>query len=132
MSEAARNAEMVRRGYAAFNAGDLKTLGEIFQDNAVWHTPGKSSIGGDRKGKDAIFAHFGRYGADTRGTFKANLLHVLTDESGHAVGIHQNTGERNGKRLNVYCCIVFDIKDGKVSDGREVFYDLHAWDEFWS
>ena len=97
MTEAEKNAETLRRGYAAFNAGDMKTLTEIFHENAVWHTPGRTSMGGDRKGRDAIFAHFGRYGGDTGGTFKANLLHVLADDSGHAVGIHRNTAERERK-----------------------------------
>ena len=35
-------------------------------------------------------------------------------------------------RLDVDCCIVFEIKDGRFIDGREYFFDLHAWDEFWS
>jgi ketosteroid isomerase-like protein len=39
---------------------------------------------------------------------------------------------RNGKKLDLDCCIVFDVKDGLVISGREFFFDLHAWDEFWS
>jgi ketosteroid isomerase-like protein len=34
--------------------------------------------------------------------------------------------------LDVDCCIVFELKNGKVTSGREHFYDLHAWEEFWS
>ena len=48
------------------------------------------------------------------------------------VAIHHNSGVRDGKRLDVDCCLVFKIKDGRVIDGREHFYDLYAWDEFWS
>ena len=132
MSVAETNAGLIRKGYAAFNAGDMKTLDQIFQDNATWHTPGRSSLGGDHKGKEAVFAQFGRYGSGTNGTFKANMMHVFTDEAGNAVSVHRNTGERNGKHLDVLCCIVFSIKDGKVQEGREVFYDLHAWDGFWA
>jgi hypothetical protein len=29
-------------------------------------------------------------------------------------------------------CILFQLKDGRVTDGREHFHDLYAWDEFWS
>jgi hypothetical protein len=39
---------------------------------------------------------------------------VMESEDGRAVGVHRNTGERNGKRLDVLCCIVFDIRNGKV------------------
>ena len=34
----------VRRGYEAFNTGDMKTLTELFDENASWHTPGRSSL----------------------------------------------------------------------------------------
>ncbi len=126
------NAEAVRRGYAAFNAADMETLTELFDESASWHTPGRSSIAGDHEGRDATFAQFGRYGGETAGTFKADLQDVLKAEDGRVVGVHHNTAERNGKHLDVDCCLVFEFKEGKVVAGREYFYDLHAWDEFWS
>lgn len=132
MSTADENADVVRRGYAAFNASDIKTLTEIFDENASWHTPGRSPIAGDNRGRDAVFAQFGRYAGDTEGTFKATLQDVFKGDEGRVVGIHHNSGERNGKRLDVGCCIAFEIKNGKIVSGREHFYDLYAWDEFWS
>ena len=132
MSEGGKNAETVRRGYAAFNAADMKTLTDLFDEHATWQTPGRSPIAGDHKGREAIFAQFGRYGGDTGGTFKAKLLDVLTNPAGLVVGIQHNSAERNGKRLEVGCCIVFEFKDGRVIDAREHYYDLHAWDDFWS
>ena len=36
-----------------------------------------------------------------------------------------------GRKLDVNCCIVFEVKDGRIVDGREQFFDLHAWVEFW-
>lgn len=126
------NAEIVRRGYRAFNEADINTLMELFDENASWHTPGQGSIAGDRIGRDAVFAQFGRYGGETEGTFKAELKYVLTDDEGRVVGIHHNSGMRNGKKLDVDCCIVFELKNGRVVSGREHIYDLHAWEEFWS
>jgi len=57
--------------------------------------------------------------------------------SGRDAGVHsdstlRSTANRNGKHLDVANCIVFELKDGKVTDGREHFEDLYAWDEFWS
>ena len=126
------NAAIVRRGYEAFNAGDMDTLTELFEENASWHTPGRSSIAGDQEGRDACFAQFGRFGSGTDGTFRAELRAVLADDDGRVVGVHHNTAERNGKRLDVDCCLLFQLEDGKVTSGREHFYDLNAWDEFWS
>ena len=48
------------------------------------------------------------------------------------VGLHHNTATRNGKQLGVSCCLVFELKDGRVTDGREHVYDLHDWEEFWA
>ena len=42
-----RNAEIIRRGYRAFNTADMKTLTELFDENASWHTPGRSILAGD-------------------------------------------------------------------------------------
>ena len=79
MSRADENADVVRRGYAAFNSADMKTLTEIFDESASWHTPGRSPIAGDNRGRDAVFGQFGRYVGETGGTFKATLQHVLQD-----------------------------------------------------
>jgi uncharacterized protein len=126
------NAAIVRRGYHAFNTGDMKLLAELFDENASWHTPGRTSIAGVRKGRDAILAHLGRYGAETAGNFRAELQTVLADGDGRVVGVHRNVGQRNGRHLDVLCCIVFKVENGRVTSGREHFFDLYAWDAFWS
>ena len=129
---AAENAELVRRGYAAFNTADMATLTELFDESASWHTPGRGPLAGDHEGREATFAQFGQYGGQTAGTFQATLEDVLATDDGRVVGVHHNTAERNGKHLDVRACVVFELKDGRVIDGREHFFDLYAWDEFWS
>jgi len=129
---ASDNAELVRRGYAAFNAADIEALTEIIDENASWHTPGRSPIAGTYQGRDAVFAQFGRYGGDTGGTFKAELKEVFTSDDGRVIGLHHNSAERDGKRLDTDCCIVFEIANGRLISGRECFFDLANWDEFWS
>ena len=57
---------------------------------------------------------------------------MTADDAGRVVGIQRSSGDRNGKHLDVNNCIVFQLKDGRVTDGREHFEDLYAWDEFWS
>jgi len=128
----AANADVVRRGYAAFNTADIDALTELVDENASWHTPGRSPIAGDYRGRDAVFGQFGRYGGDTDGTFRAELEQVFTSDDGRVIGLHRNTGVRNGKRLDTGCCIAFEVEDGRITSGREHFFDLGNWDEFWS
>jgi hypothetical protein len=127
-----KNVETVRRGYQAFNAADLKTLAGLFHEDASWHVPGRSTISGDYKGRDAVFAFFGRLGQETGGTLQARLLHLLADEDGRVAAVQHDTAQRGGKRLIVDSCIVFEFKNGLVISGTEYIRDLHAFEEFWS
>jgi ketosteroid isomerase-like protein len=126
------NAAIMRRAYAAFNSADLDTLIELFDEGAVWHLPGRSRFADDYHGRDATLAYFGQLGQETGGTFQAELQHVLADDEDRVIGIQRSRGERDGKRLDVGNCIVFQLKNGRITDGREHFHDLYAWDEFWS
>ena len=123
---------IVRRGYDAFNRGDLATLAELFGDHVSWHTPGVSPLAGDVVGREAVLARLGRYVAGTGGTFRSELKRLLTEEDGRVIGIHHDVAERDGKRLDVYCCTVFELENGRIVGGRDHVYDLQAWDEFWS
>jgi ketosteroid isomerase-like protein len=129
---AEENAAVIRRGYEAFNSGDMDTLTEIFDESAVWHVPGRSSLAGDHQGRDAAFAYFGRLGQETGGTFQAGLQHLFADDEDCVVGVQTNSAERDGKRLSVDACLVFQLKDGRVTEAWEHHRDLYAWDEFWS
>jgi uncharacterized protein len=126
------NVEIMRRAYEAFNAADIDTLTELFDESVVWHLPGRSSMADDYQGRDATLAYFGQIGEKTGGTFQAELQQLFAGDDGRVIGLQRSTGERDGKRLDVSNCIVFELKDGKVVDGREHFNDLYAWDEFWS
>jgi ketosteroid isomerase-like protein len=129
---AEQNVAIMRRAYDAFNTGDVDTLVEIFDEGADWHLPGRSSMAGDYAGRDATLAYFGQIAEETGGTFRAELKHMTADGDNRVVGIQRSTADRNGKHLDVSNCIVFEMKDGHMTDGREHFEDLYAWDEFWS
>jgi len=128
---AAENAELVRRGYEAFNAGDLETLGELFAEDAVWHAAGSGPLSGTKQGRDAVMAYFGELGARSQGSFQATVQDVVGGES-HTVGIQQTTAESNGKTLDMATVIVFVLRDGQVVEGREFLEDPARSDEFWA
>jgi ketosteroid isomerase-like protein len=129
---AEENVAIMQRAYDAFNRADLDTLVEIFDENMVWHLPGRSSMAKDYESRDATLAYFGQLGEQTDGTFRASLERLVGDDEDRVVGIQNSTADRNGKHLDVHNCIEFTLKDGRVVDGREHFEDLYAWDEFWS
>ena len=54
------NVTTMQRAYEAFNTGDIDTLNELFDESAVWHLPGRSSMAGDYQGSGATLAYFGQ------------------------------------------------------------------------
>jgi len=132
MNTTINNADVVRRGYQAFNEADIATLDRLFADNSTWTTPGESTVAGTARGKQAVFTQFGRYGGETAGTFQAQLHTVFEADDGRVVGLHRNVGKRDGNALDTMCCIMFEVSDGQIQSGTEYFFDLHNWDKFWS
>src|SRR3984957_13971653 len=123
------NAELVRRGYAAFSSGDMATLAELFDETAVWHVPGDSPLSGPKEGRDAILAFFGETMSTSGGTFRVNLDDVVGGEK-HTVALHHSHAERNGKVLDQNAVNVFRILDGQVIEVREYSENGGAADEF--
>lgn len=70
------NEDLVRRGFAAFGAGDIATLGELFADDIVWHVGGRSPISGDYKGKDEVFGFFAQLAERAGGTLHVDVHDV--------------------------------------------------------
>jgi ketosteroid isomerase-like protein len=128
---AAENAELVRRGYEAFNAGNLAALGELFAEDAVWYAAGSGPLSGKKQGREAVLAYFGELGARSQGSFQATVQDIVGGEN-HTVGIQQSHAENNGKTLDVATAIAFVLRDGKVVEGREFFEDTARADEFWA
>jgi len=125
-------ADVVRRAYHAFNTADLDLFSTLSSDDFTWETPGSSPRAGLRKGRDEVYGQYGAYLGETDGSFKAELHYVASNGNGEVVGVHRNTGTRNGKTLDTMCCIVFAVEGGKIVSGKEHFFDLYNWDRFWS
>jgi ketosteroid isomerase-like protein len=125
------NADVVRRGYEAFIAGDMGTLGSLFADDAVWHVGGSGGLAGDKQGKEAIMAYFGELYSRSGGTMKVELQDVIAGER-HTVGLQTSQAQRNGKSMAQQGAIVFDLKDGKVTEVNEFLEDTAQASDFWS
>ncbi len=123
--------ELVRRGYEAFNAGDMEALTEIFAEDAVWHVAGNNVLSGTKQGRDAILAYFGELGARSAGTLKVDVRDIVGGDK-HTVGIQHNSAQNNGKSMDLDVTIVFKARDGKITSGQEFIEDSAKSDEFWA
>ena len=125
------NAELVRRGYAAFSAGDMATMNELFADDAVWHAPGSGPMSGSKEGRDAILAYFGEIMTGSAGTATVTVLDVIGGQE-HTIGLHHNHAERNNVVNDQDAVLVFTIRDGRVTEVQEFHQDTASSDQFWS
>ena len=125
------NAERVRKGYEAFAKGDMATLTELFAEDIVWHLPGANQISGEHRGRDAVFAVFGKVGQLSGGTFRIELHDVLANDE-HAVALQRVTGSREEKRLDALNAEVYHMRNGKITEWWSFSEDQRQDDEFWS
>jgi ketosteroid isomerase-like protein len=125
------NVELIRRGYEAFDAGDMVTLRELFAEDAVWHGAGNGVLSGTKQGREAILAYFGELATRSDGTFKVTLQEIIGGDN-HIVGLQHNHAETNGKTLDTDGALAFQIRGGKISEGREFYDDTSQGDAFWA
>src|SRR5262245_16586459 len=126
------NAARVRRLYEVVASKDAERLSGLLAADVVFHIPGRGTVAGEYKGKDAIMRLFRTVVQETRGTFKTELLEVLANAQ-YAVTKHRWSAERNGRQVKMdnFCVYRFD-KDGKLIERWEFIEDLPAHDTFWS
>jgi ketosteroid isomerase-like protein len=125
------NVDVFKRAYAAFSAGDFEALAQVFDEDVVWHNPGRNPLSGDYKGRDAAFASFAKEFELSGGTYRPEIHDVLANDD-HTVAVMHVTAEREGKKLDMNYVLVFHIKDGKIIEGWDIWADQTVLDEFWS
>ncbi|WP_328770023.1 nuclear transport factor 2 family protein [Streptomyces sp. NBC_00286] len=126
------HAALVRKGYEAFQRGDMDTLRGLISGDAAHHVPGDHPLSGDFKGQDSIIDMYRRLNEETNGTMRVELLHVLIDGRGHAVTLHRFTAERGGKQLDENGGLIFRIVGDKFTDIDECIEDIERSNAFWS
>jgi ketosteroid isomerase-like protein len=121
------NEARIRKGYAAFNSGDVPALVDLFAEDLVWHFPGTSKLAGDHVGRDAALAMLGAYGAACEGTLQAVLHDVMANDE-HVAGWATDTADVGGRKLEVGAVVIFAMHDGKVVEATHYFQDQAAID----
>jgi uncharacterized protein len=123
------NVARIRDGYAAFAKGDFAVLNDLFAEEIVWHTSGRNQLSGDYRGRDAVYASFGKLMEVTEGSFHLDLHAVFADDE-HGVALVVSTASKGGRSIEVNDAHVFHLRDGKVVEFWDASTDPYALDEF--
>lgn len=124
------NADLFRRGYTAFQTGDLDTVRSLFAPDIVWHTPGHSHLSGDTHGVDDTIGLFMRQFEETNGTFAVELHDIVANDE-HAVALARFSGQKDGKSISDNYVHVAHIKDGRLTESWIFGDHQDEVDAFW-
>ncbi|HEX8098586.1 MAG TPA: nuclear transport factor 2 family protein [Actinomycetota bacterium] len=127
-----QNAETLRRGFEAFQKGDMDALrNEFFTEDTIWHVAGKGPMAGDYRGQE-VFEWFRKLFELSGGTFRVDV-HDILGTADHAVAITTVSAEREGKKLeNAKGIEVHHFEGGKVSESWLLNEDADEYEQFWS
>jgi ketosteroid isomerase-like protein len=125
------NLELLRRGYAAYDSGDMDTINELFADDVVWHIAGRSPLSGDYIGKEQVFGFFAKLVEMSDGTSKVSVHDLLANDE-HGVAIVTESATRNGQTHEGNAAHVFHLHGGQVTEFWDAQTDQSAADEFWA
>jgi ketosteroid isomerase-like protein len=124
------NIALVKKGFAAFEAGDIATLNTMFADDVVWHGAGRSFLGGDFVGKGEVLGVFARVTQEAD-SFEQKVHTILADDE-HAVALVEAHASREGKKITLRQVFVFHVSNSKIKEAWVSLHDPYAADEFWA
>ena len=118
------NAALFRKGYAAFNSGDMDTIRGLFAADIVWHPSGRSRFSKERHGIDDTLGSFLEIMQATNGTFHLDVHDILANDT-HAVALVTSHWEHEGTAHQDLGSHVVHITDGKVIESW--FFDFNPY-----
>ena len=123
------DAELVRRGYEAFIAGDMEWLNEHLHENVVWHVPGHNLTSGDYRGREAVLGFFARSVQIALPEFE---IHDIVASDDHVVVLTTIRWRRNdnGGTWEGRIGQVFHLEGGRVIEVWTMGEDLGGFDQF--
>ena len=130
-----RNVTWHKKAHQAAHTGDMKTLTEMIADDAVWHSPGRSSISGDFHGREAVMGQFfGKMAELSGGTagFEDIENHTYFGSGDHSGAFFRWTATRDGQTAACPVCEVIRWREGQIVEEWGFYDDQYAWDALWS
>ena len=100
------NKELIKKGYAAFTAGDVETVMSLFDDDVERVQPGESAVSGTYHRKAEVMEYMSRL-AERSVTVK--LIRLLAEGDTVVAITEVSAGGETGEDADV-----FTIRDGKT------------------
>jgi ketosteroid isomerase-like protein len=101
-----QNIEISKKGYAAFDKGDVETVLNDYDDSVEFVVPGNNAVSGTYRGKDGVKELFGKI---AERNFKITPSRFLADDDVVVVLSQVSAGGESGLQADA-----FTYRDGKI------------------
>lgn len=128
---AAKGIDVVEEFFDAFLERDFERLAAVVAPDATWVIPGRSSIGGEHHGRDAVVRLCRDMYERCGGTLTTAGEDMAASED-HVFVNYRMTATREGRQLDSYETVVIHVREEMIGEGFVYLFDQGAFDEFWS
>lgn len=123
--------ERLREAMEAISRGDVERFGQILlSDDVVWHWPGRSSVSGEYRGRDAALELLRGFHRLTQNRLQVEPLDILEGRD-YLMSFTHVTAEQEGRQLDVVMADAMRFGgDGRVAEFWTLSNDQEAVDSF--
>ena len=132
MSQPTDVKSVIRRYVSALQAGDERTVRDLFDENATWTlAAGELPISGTWEGRDAILNEFlaSALSYYEPGSVSIDITGMISEGDRVVLQWTSRANTRTGRRYENDCIGVFTVRDGRIQDVREYMDTLYAHDQ---
>lgn len=124
-------AKKLAEAMSAISQGDVERFGEVLlADDVIWHWPGRSSVSGDYRGRDAVLELLRGFHRLTENRLNVQPIDILEGEN-HLMSFTHVTADREGDHLDVTMADAMRFgPDGRVVEYWTLSNDQRAVDAF--
>jgi ketosteroid isomerase-like protein len=110
-----QNSDALKRGYDAFNSGDIDTVSEIFADDISWEGPNTDGVpmSGMNEGKDGVLQALGEIGQNFE-RFEVSPDELVEEGDTIVVLSHLDAKTQSGTEIKLPGVEVWRMNDGKA------------------
>ncbi|HJP64894.1 MAG TPA: nuclear transport factor 2 family protein [Actinomycetota bacterium] len=128
---AGEKAQKLGEAMGLMSRGEVQRFGEVLlADDVVWHWPGRSSVSGEYRGREAALGLLQGFQQLTGGQLNIEPMDILEGQD-HLMSFTHVTAEREGDSLDVIMADAMRFgPDGRVAEYWTLSNDQEAVDRF--
>jgi ketosteroid isomerase-like protein len=115
-----------------YGGGSGEALQALLTDDITWTVPGDNPIAGTYRGREEVFAYFGRRRDLAGATFRMQRKDVLVGDGDRIAALTDGMATLGGAQRHWSTVGLYDVEDGRIAACWLLPLDPHEFDAIWS